>query len=111
MDPQQNRPNLSLPQPAIEPAVVSPPANGQTDAAVQVPASTNPVGMPPQSITPMSTSAAPAGEDMTKLWIDKAKEIVAATKNDPYVQSKELSKVKAAFLKANYHKDIKVVEE
>lgn len=45
-----------------------------------------------------------------KEWVDKAKQIVAATREDPYVQNKELSKFKADYLKKRYGKDMKLEE-
>jgi hypothetical protein len=44
-------------------------------------------------------------------WVNKAKEIVERTHTDPYLQSKELSRIKAQYIKARYSKDIKVSEE
>ncbi len=44
-------------------------------------------------------------------WVDKAKAIVEKTKNDPYVESRELGRVKADFLRTRYNKHIKIVEE
>lgn len=43
-------------------------------------------------------------------WVSKAKEIVGRTHTDPYAQSKDLSKLKAQYIKARYNKDIKVSE-
>jgi hypothetical protein len=44
-------------------------------------------------------------------WVDKAKQIVERTKGDPFLQSKELNKAKAGYLKARYNKDFKVAED
>jgi hypothetical protein len=44
-------------------------------------------------------------------WAAKAKEIVNHTHTDPYLQSKELSKLKAQYIKARYNKDIKISED
>jgi hypothetical protein len=44
-------------------------------------------------------------------WVSKAKEIVERTHTDPYLQSRELGKVKAQYIKARYNKEIKVSEE
>lgn len=41
-------------------------------------------------------------------WVDKAKEIVARTKDDPYQQNKEINRVKADYLKKRYNKDLKI---
>jgi len=42
-----------------------------------------------------------------KEWVDKAKEIVARTREDPHQQNKEMSRVKADYLKKRYNKDLK----
>ena len=41
-------------------------------------------------------------------WADKARDIVEKTKNDPFLQSRELNKVKAEYLKIRFNKHIKV---
>ena len=46
-----------------------------------------------------------------KEWIFKAKAIVAQTKDDPYVQNKELSKVKAEYVKKRFNKDLKASKD
>jgi hypothetical protein len=46
-----------------------------------------------------------------KEWVDKAKEIVDRTQDDPYVQNKEINKIKADYIKKRYNKDIKISEE
>lgn len=135
MDLQHNRPDMSLPQPAPEAGVFNvagvqheaqlphpetqPAGSPVAQPAYQGAVPTPPPAMPPQLMPIQQGTAMPAGagavpddsETMIKQWVDKAKEIVEATKDDPYRQSKEISKVKAAFLKANYNKDIKIVEE
>lgn len=45
-----------------------------------------------------------------KEWVAKAKAIVARTTQDPNLQSKELSKYKADYLKTRFNKDIKASE-
>lgn len=40
-------------------------------------------------------------------WVNKARDIVARTHNDPYLQSREISKIKAQYIKVRYNKDIK----
>lgn len=44
-------------------------------------------------------------------WVGRAKELVQQYRLDPYLQSRELSKLKAQYLKARYNKDIKVSED
>ncbi len=45
-----------------------------------------------------------------KEWVDKAKKIVNATKEDPYEQEKEVSKLQADYLMKRYNKQIKLSE-
>jgi hypothetical protein len=53
-----------------------------------------------------------ADEDVIeKEWVDKAKKIVAQTKNDPYIQEKEVSKLQADYIKKRYGKEIKLSSE
>lgn len=61
-----------------------------------------------------STSTPPIADDIDlieKEWVDKAKDMVERTKNDPYVQNKEMTKIKADYLKKRYNKDIKLSED
>jgi hypothetical protein len=62
----------------------------------------------------MALPAAPADDDNDELdqeWVDKAKTIVERTKNDPFIESREISKAKADYLRTRYNKHIKVAEE
>lgn len=45
-----------------------------------------------------------------KEWVDKAKKIVNATKEDPYQQEKEVSKLQADYLMKRYNKQVKLSE-
>jgi hypothetical protein len=45
-----------------------------------------------------------------KEWVDKAKEIVAHTAHDPYLQNQEINKVRREYLKKRYNKDLKQSE-
>jgi hypothetical protein len=44
-------------------------------------------------------------------WVNKAREVVERTHTDPYVQSRELGRVKAQYIKAKYNKNIKTIED
>jgi len=46
-----------------------------------------------------------------KAWVQKAKQIVESTLGDPYVQNKQLNKMKVEYIKKRYDKDIKYSEE
>ena len=64
---------------------------------------------------PISQQPAPQQDDnsdnLDREWIYKAKEIVEKTKHDPFTESRELSKVKADYLKIRYNKQLKVGED
>jgi ABC-type uncharacterized transport system auxiliary subunit len=45
-----------------------------------------------------------------KEWVDKAKLIVQANINNPYEQSRELTSLKAEYMKKRYNKDIRLGE-
>ncbi|MGD8374088.1 MAG: hypothetical protein PVI21_04520 [Candidatus Woesebacteria bacterium] len=51
-----------------------------------------------------------ASEDdvIEKEWVNKAKQIVKNTKNDPYMQGLEVSKLQADYLKKRHGIDVKV---
>lgn len=50
-------------------------------------------------------------EVIEKEWVDKAKKIVTETKDDPYRQEKEVSKLQADYLKKRYGKEVKVASD
>jgi hypothetical protein len=56
-------------------------------------------------------AAAANSDDLDQEWVDRAKAIVDRTKDDPFLESRELNKVKADYLKRRYNKDIKVSED
>lgn len=43
-----------------------------------------------------------------KEWVDRAKQIVATTQDDPYKQKNEISKAKADYIQKRFNKTIKV---
>lgn len=70
--------------------------------------------VPLTAAAPIDPAALPAIADDAELiekeWVVKAKQIVAATREDPYAQTKEISKFKADYLKKRYNKDLKIEE-
>lgn len=46
-----------------------------------------------------------------KEWVQKAKQIVEKTKQDPYQQNKEMNVFKADYMKKRYGKDLKLTGE
>jgi hypothetical protein len=138
MDPQwEKSPGIALPQPSeggIEgpPAYQTPghhapeamPAPPETNLRPAAPAFSTPAPVvapnPAAATLPlpqpvgMALPAAPANDDNDELdqeWVNKAKIIVERTKNDPFIESREISKAKADYLRTRYNKHIKVAEE
>lgn len=79
-----------------------------------------PLTPPPAQPAVSTGSAAPAAQPAADLgvvddadliekeWVNKAKEIVAMTRDDPYKQSEELTVFKADYMKKRYDKHIKL---
>ncbi len=92
----------------VMPIVHTPPI----DPIASVAPPTAPPMQPQVSDAAASTTATPATADdvdlIEKEWVERAKAIVAQTKNDPYVQNREMNKVKADYMMKRYHKEIKV---
>lgn len=103
---------------------------GATAPALQSQPSGQPVPPIMQSAAPVSASGtqapdqqprpvAPSGSipqdgdggALDQEWVDKAKDIIARTHADPYMQSLEIGRLKAQYIKARYNKDIKIIED
>ena len=89
----------------------SPSAVAQTTAVIAPPA--------PQPTTPAApvataTLGSPAIADdadlIEKEWVQKAKQIVEHTKNDPYIQGQQMNRLKSDYMKKRYNKDVKLEE-
>jgi len=80
-------------------------------------ASPNPQQLPAVGLNISDQSGAAASADdlsadaLDEQWVNKAKAIVEQTKADPYVESRELNKAKADYLRIRYNKQIKVSED
>jgi hypothetical protein len=87
----------------------------QPMAPQQPPAFMAPPAQPTQQYSAAGATAVASPEEddsqLDEVWINKAREIVEKTQYDPYLQSSELSKVKAGYLKSRYNKDIKIIED
>lgn len=71
------------------------------------PTATAPV-LNPLQVASSTPAIAADDEVIEKEWVDKAKKIVDQTKDDPYQQEKEVSKLQADYLKKRYGKDVKL---
>jgi len=127
-------PGLGLPQPSAQigqaplgypPTAPAMMPSGFTAPSVPPPASTVPAGLPqvgpppqPQQPFPPTQNIASTGQEsdandstLDAEWVSKAKDVVTRTHLDPYLQSKELSHIKAQYIQARYNKEIKTSEE
>ncbi len=59
---------------------------------------------------PESPEAAEDNDLIEREWVDKAKQIVDRTREDPHLQNKEMNRFKADYLNKRYKKVIKVNE-
>lgn len=106
----QSKPGMSLPVPA--PATQ--PSSGASSND-QSTSATLPLSQPPNTVNSPAATDSPAvaadSDLIEKEWVQKAKAIVEKTRQDPYLQNKEITKAKADYLKKRYNKVIKVTEE
>lgn len=67
------------------------------------------VGLPTDDVDEPThpASAIPDSDRIEKQWIDRAKQIVAQTRDDPFKQKHEMSKVKADYIKKRFNKVLK----
>jgi hypothetical protein len=127
MNPQSDETQgLNLPRPTFERAGaalppitdIPEPFRGETipnPSADQIPGikaspTNSPVlsaGIPDQAAQQMDYEGAVADDE----WVERARDAVGRMQSDPYMLSKEVSRIKAEYIKARYNKDIKIVEE
>lgn len=78
---------------------------------------TTTVVVPPQPVSSAATAAqddnsvpsvAADDDNIEKEWVDKAKNIIAETKSDPYLQEEKVSKLQADYLQKRYNKKVKL---
>ena len=129
----QNQPSLNLPKPAADNSAVpvnnavpqtpnSVPVQPQPLNSTSLPAvNSQPAPLAPgstlqQSVNPSivaqdSPSVAEDSDLIEKEWVDKAKNIVEKTRNDPHLQNQKINQMKAEYIKKRYNKDIKLTNE
>lgn len=80
--------------------VVSPPPLPVIDPVVQT----------AQQQAPQDDTPAVAGDEdlIEKEWVEKAKKVVAETRNDPYAQDQAVGRLQADYLQKRYGKTIKL---
>ncbi len=100
---QEATPGKQAAPPAVQPLPVIPDVpSPQVSAAA-------PTDDAVVSVRSPKTAKLPAADSdlIEKQWVDKAKEIVAETKSDPYKQKHEMSKAKADYVQKRFKKTLK----
>jgi hypothetical protein len=80
-----------------------------------IPAAHQPViGAPPQDAVkpiPVDPKATAADTDnIEREWVDKVKNVVARTQEDPHLQKEQVSRIKAEYIQKRFNKTIKTDE-
>lgn len=91
VDPNAPQPSLPVPAP-VAPISAPAPLDGATPSATL-------------ALTPLMADDTDLIE---KEWVEKAKQIVEHTRDDPHRQNEEINKVKADYLKKRYNHDLKL---
>lgn len=70
-------------------------------------------GQPAQQMADDNAFPQIADDDdlIEKEWVESAKRIVARTAHDPHLQNREISKIRADYMKKRYNKDINLIED
>jgi hypothetical protein len=72
------------------------------------------IAAPPQDVTTPAPDDAQTvtqnPDHIEREWIDKVKNVVASTHDDPYLQKDQMSKVKAEYIRKRFNKQIKTDE-
>jgi hypothetical protein len=99
---------------AEQPGSIQAASTAATNAAASgIPSTLAPVDPTPASTTPHhddSPADADDGDLIEQEWVNKAKAIVERTREDPYLQNKEMNKFKADYIMKRYKREIKVDE-
>lgn len=94
-----------------------PPHSGNQDTPVKSDSTNGPAPVLPQpphapaaSTDPHLASSSPQIADdvdlIEKEWVEKAKEIVEKTKENPYLQNKAIGEIKADYIRKRYNKEL-----
>lgn len=125
MNPQNNdtssQSGLSLPPVVPDTQSASAPVPTPVDGPATPPTTSDPApAIPTSSVPSVAVSTVPTDDSpmiaddtdlIEKEWVDKAKQLVEQTKNDPFKQNQEINKIKATYIKKRYNKDIQVSNE
>lgn len=88
----------------------------RAESTPQAPATAAPVLPMPVVAPTVPTPATAVGDDLPavandddlieKEWVDKAKKIIAQTKDDPYLREQEVAKLQADYLRKRYGREL-----
>jgi hypothetical protein len=110
----ENRPE-QMPNPEIMPsAMINPTPSSGTVSGLPMMPSFQPIQPTPQAgISSLSVqgSVQQSKQHLEVQYIDKVRKIIATTRVDPYVRTKELNKTKAEFLDRRYGKKLKISDD
>lgn len=71
-----------------------------------------PMGRPVASQGPaQATLALPDEAEMDKAWVDQAVVALEKTRDDPFLQSQEIAKIRAQYMQSKFDKKIKLAQE
>lgn len=100
---EKTRPILEQPQQARRVEMQSqPPAVG-----VSLPAPHSGDGILGQSVASDDAPLVAADEDIIeKEWVDKAKQIISETKDDPYIREQRIKKLQVEYIRKRYGREI-----
>lgn len=93
----------TTPLPAVDPGSLAVPS--QTGAASFTQAD-NPPGATSQAVTNDNDD-----NEFEQEWVDRAKNIILRTRDDPHTQKNELSKIKAEYIERRFSKKIKLADD
>jgi hypothetical protein len=92
-----------------------PPASSHQISSTAVHATqTQPITIPKGFAMPVVHELPPEAQDADRIereWVMKAKEIIARSSLDPHVQTKEINRVKADYIRKRYNKEIRLAED
>ena len=111
---EQDQEHTAEAPPARQEQVGKQPPKPALPAVPDIPAADQPVIATSQdSVTPVPLDPKAAAANADKIereWIDKVKNVVARTQEDPHLQKEQVSQVKAEYIQKRFNKTIKTDE-
>jgi hypothetical protein len=113
--PEDNKSEQTIVSPESSPskqmAPLIPPPTVQLPADYSAPAVPADDDNDHQALSSRSDKSDKGTDRIEKRWVDSAKNIINQTKDDPYKQKNEMSKVKADYIKQRFNKVVKADQE